>query len=91
MNNPQISLEGSSLYLPQAFATFGSARPAAEEGNGLSRLADNESAAMPSPSEGSAYQLCACRDGSVFVTENGEPCRADYHVCPNTAAAATEA
>ena len=44
------------------------------------------------PSEGSAYQLCACRDGSVFVTENGEPCRADYHVCPNIAvAAATEA
>ena len=73
------------MYLPQAFATFGSAKPMPKEVNEL--RADNESASS-SPTEGSAYQLCACRDGSVFVTENGEPCRADYHVCPTTAASA---
>ena len=71
------------MYLPQAFATFGSPNPTTpEKGNELRVV--NESA--PPPTEGSAYQLCACRDGSVFVTENGEPCRADYHVCPTTAA-----
>ena len=79
------------MYLPQAFATFGSSpNPTMpEKGNEL-RVVVNESAPPPPPlpTEGSAYQLCACRDGSVFVTENGEPCRADYHVCPTTAAAA---
>ena len=78
----QISLEGSSLYLPQAFATFtSSGAPLAGDGNELHVVSDSAS-----PTEGSAYQLCACRDGSVFVTENGEPCRADYHVCPTTGA-----
>ena len=80
-------MEGTSLYLPQAFTTFGSPKSLPKDGG--SEFRNNESAA--SPTAGSAYQLCACRDGSVFVTENGEACRADYHVCPNMAAAAAPA
>ncbi len=67
----QIRLEGSSLYLPQVFVTMDRAKA----GKHKPTFGEDD------PEEGIAYQLCACVDGSLFVTENDQPCRADYHVC----------
>ena len=66
----RIVLHGSSFRMPNI------TRPVKQHHRGQGRRRSHNSKGLVGQ-----YQLCACKDGTLFMVEPEELCVADYHVC----------